>query len=89
MPRSLAEERLRGVVTMTELRDTIPIEGKLTIINAHGDGNEVVTRAWCAEHGKNIIVWINDLGLENCLACVCAVAERSTGLNVHIDIWSN
>ena len=88
MLRNLAEQRLRSVVPVAELRNTIPEEGKLLIINALGDGDETVARAWCAEHGKNAIVRKNVPGLECCFTCACALAVSSTGLAINVVIWS-
>jgi len=88
MLRSLAEQRLRSVVPVVNLRTTIPEEGKLLIINALGDGDEIVARAWCAEHGKNAIVRRNVPGLECCFTCACALAVSNTGLNINVVIWS-
>jgi len=88
MLRSLAEQRLRSVVPVANLRTTIPEEGKLLIINALGDGDETVARAWCAEHGKNAIVQRNVPGLECCFTCACTLAVGNTGLNINVVIWS-
>lgn len=88
MLRSVAEKWLCGTVTVANLRTTIPEVGKLLIINALGDGDEILARAWCAEHGKNAIVRRNQPGLECCLTCACTLADSANGLNIHVVIWS-
>jgi hypothetical protein len=88
MSRSVAEKRLRDTVTVADLRTTIPEAGKFLVINALGDGDEVLARAWCAEHGKNAIVRRNMPGLECCFTCACTLADSTYGLNIHVVIWS-
>jgi len=88
MLRTLAEKRLSSVVPVSRLRNTSPPLGELLIINAQGEGDETVARAWCAEHGKNAIIRRNLVGSECCFSCACTLAVGDTGLGINVVIWS-
>jgi hypothetical protein len=56
MFRYLAAQRLRDAVPVSSLKSTVAVEGKLLIINAPGNGDEIVAGAWCAENGKHAVI---------------------------------
>ncbi|KAH8651223.1 hypothetical protein BX600DRAFT_473258 [Xylariales sp. PMI_506] len=87
MFKKAAEKRIKEAVPVAKLKTTYAALGKLLIINALGDGDEVVARAWCAEQGKNAIVRRDQHGSECCFTCACNLAVGDTGLNINVLIW--
>lgn len=88
MFRRQAQMRLREAVLAKDLKDTYPVPDKLLIINAMGDGDEVVARAWCAERGKHAVIRRDVPGKECCFACASNLAAGDTGLNCNVLIWA-
>lgn len=88
MFRRQAQMRLREAVLVKDLKDTYPVPDKLLVINAMGDGDEVVARAWCAERGKHGVIRRDVPGKECCFACACNLAAGDTGLNCNVLIWA-
>ena len=43
-------------VEMLLVKDHMPDDDEVMIINATGKGSEMLARAWCAERGKNAII---------------------------------
>lgn len=68
-----------------DLKDAYPPGDALVIIDALGQGEEVVARAWCAERAKHAVI---RRGGECCFACATGVAAGYTGLGVNVLIWS-
>ena len=80
-----AQKYLRGLVKASALKDTYPPTDTLLVIDATGEGEECVARAWCAERARNAVV---RRGLECCFACATKVAGARNGLGFNVLIWS-
>jgi hypothetical protein len=85
MHQRQAQKYLRNIIKAADLKETNPATNQLVIIDALGDDEEVVARAWCAERGRHAVV---RRGGECCLACATAITEKATGLGVNVLIWS-
>ncbi len=77
----------REAVLVKNLKETYPVSDRLLVINAMGDGDEVVARAWCSERGKHAVIRRDIPGKECCFACACNLAAGDTGLNCNVLIW--
>jgi hypothetical protein len=88
MFRRQAQMYLREAVSVVDLKETHPEKDKLLIINALGEGDEVVARAWCAETGRHAVVRRDIPGQECCFTCAVELASTETGLGVNCIIWS-
>jgi hypothetical protein len=86
--RRQAQMRLRDAVLVKDLKDTNTAADRLLVINAMGEGDEVVARAWCAERGRHAVIRRDVPGRECCFACACSLAAGDTGLNVNVLIWT-
>jgi hypothetical protein len=86
--RQQAQMRLREAVLVKDLKETYTAPDKLLVINAIGEGDEVVARAWCAERGRHAVIRRDVPGRECCFACACGLAAGDTGLNVDLLIWT-
>jgi hypothetical protein len=83
--RRQAQKFLSSIVKVADLKDAYPPSDELVIIDALGQGEEVVARAWCAERAKHAVI---RRGGECCFACATVVATGYTGLGVNVLIWS-
>ncbi|KAJ4373067.1 hypothetical protein N0V83_003358 [Neocucurbitaria cava] len=88
MFRRQAQMRLRDAFLVKDLKDTYPVPDKMLVINAMGEGDEIVARAWCAERGKHAVIRRDVPGKECCFACACDLAAGDTGLNCNVLIWA-
>ncbi len=86
--RRQAQMRLREAVLVKNLKESYPVSDRLLVINAMGDGDEVVARAWCSERGKHAVIRRDIPGKECCFACACNLAAGDTGLNCNVLIWA-
>jgi hypothetical protein len=80
-----AQKFLSSIVKVVDLKDAYLPGDELVIIDALGQGEEVVARAWCAEQAKHAVI---RRGGECCFACATVVAMGYTGLGVNMLIWS-
>jgi hypothetical protein len=85
MHRRQAQKLLRNVVKVPDLKESYPRTDELVIIDALGQGEEVVARAWCAERGRHAIV---KRGGDCCFSCAAAIAVGRTGLGCNVLILS-
>lgn len=76
---------LAGLVRVAQLPDLYPDHDRLTVIDALGDAEEAVARAWCAERGRHAVVRRGD---ECCLACAMKIAVGMTGVGCNVLIVS-
>ncbi|KAF1813431.1 hypothetical protein P152DRAFT_457795 [Eremomyces bilateralis CBS 781.70] len=83
--RRRVQNQLQNILKVSELKDESPLSSELVIIDALGDGEEVVARAWCAEKGRHAVV---RRGNDCCFSCAVTVASQRTGLNINVIIWS-
>ncbi|KAH0559839.1 hypothetical protein GP486_003648, partial [Trichoglossum hirsutum] len=83
MHRRQVQNYLNAVVRVVDLKEAYPPGDELVIIDATGEGEEVVARAWCAERAKNAVVRRD---ADCCFACAVAmtVERKGTGFNVLI-----
>ncbi|KAF2675526.1 hypothetical protein BT63DRAFT_436407 [Microthyrium microscopicum] len=86
--RREAQMHLRDAVYVSQLKGFYPTVNRVFIINALGEGDEVVARAWCAETGRHAIVRRDVLGEECCFSCAVELASAEYGLGVNCVIWS-
>ncbi|KAK6535678.1 hypothetical protein TWF694_002131 [Orbilia ellipsospora] len=73
--------QFKHVIEAENLKDYTPEDEKLVIINATGNGAEVLARAWCAERGRAAV--IRRIG-GPCLACT---ADIVLSLKQKVLIW--
>jgi hypothetical protein len=85
MHRRQAQHYLSGVVRVADLKEAYAPSDTLVIIDALGQGEEVVARAWCAERARHAVI---RRGGECCFMCATGVATEYTGLGVNVLIWS-
>lgn len=85
MHRRQAQKYLSSVVKVADLKEASPTSDALMIIDALGQGEEVVARAWCAERATHAVVRRD---VECCFACATKVTVGYTGLGINVLIWS-
>jgi hypothetical protein len=79
---------LTSSVPVADLKDTYPTSDRLLVINALGEGDEVVARAWCAERGRHAVIRRDVPGQDCCFTCATNLAVGDSGLNLNVLIWS-
>ena len=85
-PRVLPRfQNLKNTWTVEMLKDHMPDDDEVMIINATGKGAEVLARAWCAERRKNAI--IRRTGGPCFVCAVRGASHGQTGLKVRVLIW--
>jgi hypothetical protein len=77
---------LSNVVRVANLGEIYPERQRLLIIDALGEGDELVARAWCAERRTHAIV---RRGGGCCFSCAVKMATGRAGLGVNVLIWSS
>jgi hypothetical protein len=70
-----------NVIMATDIKNKYPATDQLVVIDATGEGEEVLARAWCAERGRHAIIRKGD---ECCFSCAASVAVGRTGLGVNV-----
>lgn len=85
MHRRQAQNYLSNVVRVSDLKEAYAPSDALVIIDALGQGEEVVARAWCAERARHAVIRRDG---ECCFTCATGVAAGYTGLGVNVLIWS-
>ena len=85
MHRRQAQNYLSNVVRVADLKEAYAPNDSLVIIDALGQGEEVVARAWCAERARHAVIRRDG---ECCFTCATGVAAGYTGLGVNVLIWS-
>ena len=83
--RRQAQKYLSNIIKAADLKEATPATDQLVIIDALGEGEEVVARAWCAERARHAVV---RRGTDCCFACATAITQKGTGLGVNVLIWS-
>ncbi|KAI9781776.1 MAG: hypothetical protein M1839_005769 [Geoglossum umbratile] len=81
--RRQMQNYLSSILQVADLKEAYPPSDELVVIDALGEGEAAVARAWCAERGKHAVV---RSGTECCFACAAAMAteRKGTGFNVLI-----
>jgi len=79
---------LKDSVLVADLKSAYPSGERLLVINALGEGDEVVARAWCAERGKHAIIRRETTGQSCCFTCASGLATTYSGLSINVLIWS-
>ena len=74
----------RNIVSATSLKDYIWDGQKFLVINAMGEGQEVLARAWCAERGRHAVI---RKGPACCFSCAALLAGKG-GLAFNLLIWA-
>ena len=85
MHRRQAQNYLSSVVKVADLKEVYPSSDSLVIVDALGQGEEVVARAWCAERATHAVIRRDG---ECCFACAVGVTAGRTGLGFNVLIWS-
>ncbi|KAK6506626.1 hypothetical protein TWF481_005082 [Arthrobotrys musiformis] len=75
-------KQFSNIVEIESLKDYTPGDEDIVIINATGDGAEVVARAWCAERGRAAVIRRR---AGPCLACTVKCAQE---LKQKVIIWA-
>jgi hypothetical protein len=70
-----------NIITAIDIKNKYPQTDQLVIIDAMGEGEEVLARAWCAERGRHAVV---RKGVECCFPCAASVAVGRSGLGVNV-----
>jgi hypothetical protein len=86
MHRRQTQNYLSNVVRVADLKEADVSVDKLVIVDALGQGEEAVARAWCAERARNAVIRRDG---ECCFACAISVTVKSTGLGFNVLIWSS
>jgi hypothetical protein len=86
MHRRRAAKCLRHIIKAADLKEAYPAGDQLVIIDAQGDGEEVVARAWCAERARHAVI---RRGRDCCFVCAITLAESRTGLGIKVLILSS
>jgi hypothetical protein len=73
-----------NVVCAADLNDFTSNDNKFLVITAFNDGEELLARAWCSEHGKHAVVR-RKMGC--CFTCAALFAGKA-GLGMSVLIWS-
>jgi hypothetical protein len=76
-----AQKYKENVVLATQLAASSSPPDQLLIVDATGEGEELLARAWCAERGRHAVV---RRGEECCFSCAASVAVGRTGLGVNV-----
>lgn len=80
-----AQKYKENVVLATRLGGNYSAADQLLVVDATGEGEEVLARAWCAERGRHAVV---RRGEECCFSCAASVAVGRTGLGINVLILS-
>lgn len=70
-----------NVLMAADIKNKYPPTDQLVVIDAMGEGEEVLARAWCAERGRHAII---RKGEECCFSCAASVTVGRTGLGVNV-----
>jgi len=81
MHRRQAQNYLNHVIKVADLKEADAPSDVLVIIDALGQGEEVVARAWCAERARNAVIRRDG---ECCFVCATGVVARRTGLGFNV-----
>lgn len=76
-----AQKYKENVIMAADIKNKYPPADQLVVIDAMGEGEEVLARAWCAERGRHAII---RKGEECCFACAASVAVERTGLGFNV-----
>lgn len=82
--KSQAKWFTRNVVSVADLKEYIWDGGQFLVINAVGEGQEVLARAWCAERGRHAVI---RKGPDCCFSCAALLAGKG-GLAFNLLIWA-
>lgn len=76
-----AEKHKKNVIMAADIKSKYPPANQLIIIDAIGENEELLARAWCAETGRHAIIRKGD---DCCYSCAISVATGGTGLGVNV-----
>jgi hypothetical protein len=82
--RRQGQNYLSRVIRVADLKEADAPSDLLVIIDALGQGDEVVARAWCAERARHAVIRRDG---ECCFACAIGLVTTK-GLGFHVLIWS-
>ena len=85
MHRRQVQNYLDKAVKVADLKEAYVPNDELVIIDALGQGEEAVARAWCAERARHAVIRRDG---ECCFACATGVVAGRTGLGFNVLIWS-
>ena len=80
-----AQKYKENVILAAHLAANYSQADQLLIVDATGEGEELLARAWCAERGRHAVI---RRGEECCFSCAASVAVGRTGLGVNVLILS-
>ncbi|EEP77420.1 predicted protein [Uncinocarpus reesii 1704] len=78
-----AEKYKKNLIMAADLKNKYPPANQLIVIDAMGEDEEVLARAWCAETGRHAVIRKGD---DCCYSCAVSVATERTGLGVNVVI---
>jgi hypothetical protein len=81
MHRRQAEKFLRNFVQASGLRAAYPAANQMLVIDATGEGEEAVARAWCSERGRNAVI---RRGGDCCFACATKITSAIDGVGFNV-----
>jgi hypothetical protein len=76
---------LASTIRVPDLKEAYPPSDQFLLIDATGEGEECVARAWCAERARHAVI---RRGSETCFACAATMVGARSGLGFNVLIWS-
>ncbi|KAF2753216.1 hypothetical protein EJ05DRAFT_515049 [Pseudovirgaria hyperparasitica] len=80
-----AKRLLDSAVNVSQLKDLYSAKDSFLLIDAMGEGEELVARAWCSERARSAVV---RRGEDTCFACAASMAEGRGGVGFNVLIWA-
>lgn len=81
---SVVEKAFQRIIKASDLPGADPTRTEMIIIDARGEGEEVLARAWCAERERHAVVWRPD---RCCFTCLVRLVSKEEGLGYLVVIW--
>lgn len=84
--RRQAQQCLASITRATDLKKCNSTSDQFLLIDATGEGEELIARAWCSEKARHAVV---RKGQETCFACAITMASSPSGLGFNVLIWAD
>lgn len=81
---SVVEKVFQRIIKASDLPGADPTRNEMIIVDARGQGEEVLARAWCAERERHAVVWRPG---RCCFTCLVRLVSKEEGLGYLVVIW--